>query len=123
MKPIWQSAILTLLLAVESSAQAPLNRRNDVDLKWTEMAKTVGIAQEWTIRVPDGRRASVGMGVWYHDKPMGEVKHFTTSCMFTTVGVGKIKVKFIDNGPNGTAELYTGKVDPNNLPTLPDHTP
>lgn len=115
--------LLVHLLFTSAWAQAPDYKRNDVDSSWTEIGSYASVGHTWTIRVPYGRRARIGMGIWISGNPGGEVKDFTSYYSFSTIGPGKFKVKFIDGGPTGPAEVYSGRIDVNMLPELVTPTP
>jgi hypothetical protein len=77
---------------------APLIKVASTD--WTWMSDYVFAYATWTVNCPQDRECQVGMGIKLFGEPRGEKIRFSGYCQFTTVGLGAIHVRVIDNkGP------------------------
>lgn len=85
----------------------PVAKRN-VGKKWTWMYEYAFLYSKWTVACPKGRKCQVGMGVSVKGTPRGEKIRFGPIKSFTTVGIGAIFVRAIDDKGPCEVHLYQG---------------
>lgn len=81
-----------------------------VNSDWTWMSDYVFVYATWTVNCPADRECQVGMGVRMFGEPRGEKIRFSGFREFTTVGLGAIHVRCVDNKGPCAVRLDQGAV-------------